>query len=274
MKLHLTTYIIVIMFCSVVTCAQSTAPYLILKTSYDFAANPQKLNEATVVLNGKTYTKGVYGSYGKGFTILAGIGKMINNTFGFELNAEYIFGNKVTATYTESEDNTSGSSSQYVRSLLFKPVIVIRNSGDLLSIYTKLGLAISTATNRYGDGNVLTVIDNQSLQFTFKSIETVKAKVGFTACFGLAFRISPSSSFFTEINGQMISLPITRGRYTSYAINGVDQLPQLRVVDKSWVYKKSGYFQGTPNPNEPEPRLYEPANLSNIGIGMGILYHF
>ncbi|MCW3464805.1 outer membrane beta-barrel protein [Chitinophaga nivalis] len=254
--------------------AQSTAPYLIFKTTYGFAGNPQKINEAEVTVQGKAYTKGIYGSYGKGVNFQLGIGKMINPNFGFEVNVEYLMGQKMRAYYNGTEDSINGDVTDYARSVLFKPLIVIRNSGDLLSIYTKLGLAIAVNTRRHEHVNVQFITDAQGIQLVTTSQEQAKAKVGFSACFGLSFRVAEAISLFTEINGQMLSLSIDRGHYTQNTINGVDQLPQLTTSQKSWVYRKSGFFDAPNDPNQPEPRLYNPANASYIGIGVGILYHF
>lgn len=268
----------VVIFLYIFTCvtgnAQTTAPYIIFKTTYAFPGNPQKINEATVLVQDKEYTKGIYGSYGRGLSLSLGVGKMINPTFGFELNAEVLLGRKVKTSYSDDMDSITGSLSDKVRGLIFKPVIVIRNSGDLLSVYTKLGLAISTTTDRLGEADLRFVLAGQGDQILFESKETAKAKVGFTACFGLAFRVSESVSVFTEVNGQMLSLPITKGHYTKYIENGVNKLPSMKRNERSWEYKKAGFFDETSADNKPDQRLYDPANFSYIGIGVGIIYHF
>ncbi len=254
--------------------AQTTTPYLILKTTYAFPAAPQKIHETLVMYQGKQYTKGVYGSYGRGLALQLGIGKMLNSTFGFEMNAEFTLGRREHTSVSDKTDSLVAKTSDRVRGLIFKPMIVIRNSGDLMTIYTKVGLAISTATNRYETGDVRLITNSQGNQTTYESKEISKAKVGFAASFGLSFRVRESISVFVESNGQMLSLPFTKGHYTKYFENGVDKLPGMKISEKSWVYRRSGYFDETSDPNKPQPRLYEPANFSYIGIGAGIIYHF
>jgi opacity protein-like surface antigen len=255
------------------TFAQTTSPYVYIKPIYAFPANPQLLNQNSVQIQGQEFTKGIYGSYGRGFCLQAGVGKMINTTFGFELGAEYDFGKKISVT--DIADSTlAGSFSDKVQGVLLKPMLVIRNSGDLLSIYSKLGFAISVYSRRFETGAVELSISGTDELTTYKSTEIINAKLGFTACFGLAFRVSESISLFTEINGQMISLPVTKGQYTQYLVNGKDQLATLDVFEKSWVYEKSGFFSAPVNFNQPEPRLFQPANYSYIGIGIGFIYHF
>lgn len=254
--------------------AQSTAPYLIFKVTNAFPANPNKINEASANISGRTFTKGIYGSYGRGIALQFGIGKMINSTFGFEVTGEYLAGRKIRSTTSYEEDSIDLSFTDRIRGWTIKPVIVVRNSGDLLSIYSKVGLAISTATARFQEENIRYVAGGAGEQTITEAKETSKAKVGFTAAFGLAFRIAESASVFIEGNGQMMSLPISKGHYTRYIQNGRDILPTLSVREKTWVYERSGYFDDTADHNKPERRLYSPANFSYIGIGVGIIYHF
>ncbi len=271
-------YLIALLLAGILTAnragAQSTTPYLLFKTTWAFPANPQKINEAVVVAGGREYTRGVYGSYGRGLALQLGIGKMINATFGFELSGEFLLGRKITSTASYNDDSIAASGTDRARGLIFKPVIVIRNSGDLLSIYTKAGLAIATATNIYTTGDLRLTAAGNPEQVLFEAKEISRAKIGFTVCFGLAFRVSESVSLLVEANGQMLSLPITRGHYTRFTENGVDKLPEMKTNEKSWVYKREGFFDDSAGPNQPEERLYEPANFSYIGAGIGLVYHF
>jgi opacity protein-like surface antigen len=254
--------------------AQTTAPYIIFKVTNAFAANPGKLNEATANVGNRTFTKGIYGSYGRGLALQLGIGKMINSTFGFEVSGEYLFGRNIKSSTDYSEDSIFLDVSERIRGWIIKPMIVVRNSGDLLSIYSKVGLAVSIATHRFQEENMRFVSAQQGDQTITESKENSKAKVGFAASFGLAFRIAESASIFLETNGQMLSLPINRGHYTKYQNNGVDQLRGMSVREKSWIYERKGYFDDPSDPGKPERRLYSPANFSYIGIGAGIIYHF
>ncbi|MBD2753712.1 hypothetical protein [Spirosoma validum] len=253
-----------------------TAPYLIFKTTYAFPAGSQKINEASTIVNNKTFTKGIYGSYGQGINLSLGVGKMLNPTFGVELDAQVMLGNAITTTYATDEFNLSGSQSDRVRSVLLKPFIVIRNSGDLLAIYTKLGLAISTYGRRYEQEEVIYTFNGQTYQQISESTETANVKVGFAACFGLSFRIAESVSVFAEANGQIMALPFTKGHYTKYTENGKDVLPSKSTSEQSWVYERST----TSDPNAPADdsrpgvRLYDPAYFSYMGIGVGFIYHF
>ena len=254
--------------------SQSTAPYIIVKTTYAFPASPQKINESVTTIKDKDFTQGIYGSYAHGINLNVGVGKMLNPTFGAELNAQILLGNTIKTTYDQF--GISGSQSDRVRGLILKPLIVIRNSGDLLSIYTKLGLAIATVSNRFEQEDKRFVSDGQTYQIISEATETARAKVGFAACFGFAFRVSESLSLFVEANGQILSLPITKGHYTKFDENGVDKLPTMKTSDKSWVYEKSTVYDPnqTPDDSKPGVKLYNPAYFSYIGVGLGLMYHF
>lgn len=254
--------------------SQSTAPYIIFKTTYAFPASPQKINEATTTLKNKVFTQGVYGSYGRGINLSLGVGKMLNPTFGVELNAQLLLGNTIKTPYSSDQDSISGSQSDRVRGLILKPYIVIRNSGDLLTIYTKLGLAIATVSSRFEQQDSRYILDGQSYQLISEATETAKAKVGFAACFGFAFRVSESLSLFAEANGQILALPITKGHYTKYTENGQDLLPAMKTNEKSWVYEKSIFSNEPPDNSKPGTQLYNPAYFSYVGVGLGFMYHF
>ena len=60
---------------------QNTSPYLFFKPVYAFNTASQQLDVNTTLINGQQFSKGVYGSFAHGFSLAAGIGKMINNTF-------------------------------------------------------------------------------------------------------------------------------------------------------------------------------------------------
>ncbi|UFH51998.1 hypothetical protein [Spirosoma sp. KNUC1025] len=277
---RLSVLVFLITFAAVQGLAQSqshsTAPYLIFKTTYAFPASSLKIDEAVATVNKRTFTQGVYGSYGKGLNLSLGVGKMLNPTFGVELNAQLLLGSALTTTYSSDADSTSGSVSSRVRGVILKPFIVVRNSGDLLSIYTKLGLAIVTYARRYEQLDLQTIIDNSDYHLSTEATDISKPKVGFAACFGLSFRISESISLFVEANGQILSLPITKGHYTKYTLNGKDGLPTMKTSEKSWVYERSTTSDPNAQANDSKPgvQLYDPAYLSNVGVGAGFIYHF
>ena len=253
--------------------SQSTAPYVIFKTGYGFPASPHKINEAEVKAGNDTFTSGIYGSYAKGANFSLGVGKMLNSTLGVELNAQYLMGQTIRADYFNDLDSIAGFQSDRIRGLVFTPFIVIRNSGDLLSIYTKLGLAIAAVSSRSEQQEFRFVSGGQSYHVSSQATEPSKTKVGFAACFGLSFRVSESFSLFVEANGQILSLPITRGNYTKYEVNGVNALPKMATSDKSWVYQKAGILETVSDESRPSTKLYNPAYFSYVGLGIGLLYH-
>lgn len=254
--------------------SQSTAPYVIVKTSYGFSAGPQLINQAEVNLGGKRFTSGIYGSYAKGVQFSLGVGKMLNSTLGVELNAQYLLGSPIRTDYNEAQDNIIGHQTERIRGLLITPLIVLRNSGDLLTIYSKLGPTIALVSNRSVQQELRYQLDGQSYFIVNDATEKAKPKVGLAACFGLSFRISESVSFFVEANGQILSLPIMRGKYTRFEANGTNKLPSMSTNDKSWVYERAGFLEDNPDSSKPETRLYTPAYYSSVGVGTGIIYHF
>lgn len=257
------------------TLAQST--YLIFKLTNSIAGSTQKLRELPLDKKGETFTLGTYGSYGNGLNFQAGIGKMLNPTFGFEITAEYAYGrwHKTEVEETGDDYHLKGKIKEKVNTILIKPVVVIRNSGDLLSFYTKLGIVIAPFIRKYEEFEI-TDIDytaNTSTFSEFNSVEKAKLKAGFTASFGVAFRVSESVSLFGEVSGQIMSLPIKKGRYTKAKQNGVDVLPDLNKSEKEWKYEESGFLDATGNPDQPGTRLYNPANYTAIGLSAGMVFH-
>ncbi|MBD2756577.1 hypothetical protein [Spirosoma validum] len=253
--------------------SQSTAPYVIIKTGYGFPASPQKINEAEVNVGNDTFTSGIYGSYAKGANFSLGIGKMLNSTLGLEINAQYLLGSTIRADYSSDLDSVSGFQTDRIRGLVFTPFVVIRNSGDLLSIYTKLGLAIAAVSSRSEYQESRFMLDGKPYQIVSQASEPSRAKVGFAACFGLSFRVSEKFSLFVEANGQIMSLPISRGNYTKYEVNGVNALPTMTTSDKSWIYEKAGFLETVPEKSSPSTKLYNPAYFSYVGLGIGLTYH-
>jgi len=255
------------------TQSNSGSTYLFFKPIYAFPSNSGKISENSGTIQGVTYTKGIYGSYGKGICFQVGIGKMINNNFGFELAAEWINGKKIGANVTSDDNNLSADASEKVKAFMLKPMLVLRNSGDLLSFYSKLGLAISAYSKRTADFSITGIANGQNFQVNTSQAEEIKPKVGFTAAFGLSFRVSQTIAITGELNGQMISLPVHKGHYTKYQLNGANMLPGFTTSQSSWIYEKST-STAPGDPNQLQTRLYEPANFSYIGVSVGVKYFF
>lgn len=250
----------------------STDPYLLVKVGYGFPDSQQQIGPYDKTSSSRGMYRGIYGSYAQGLNLSVGIGKMLNPTFGFEANAQLMLSQTITATYDYPDELFSGIATERARSLLLKPMIVIRNSGDLLTIYTKLGLAVAVLSriNRYEEFK-----DAKNSKYALaESTETAPVKVGFAAGFGLAFRVSESFSVLVEVDGQLLSLPIRKGRFTRAEENGVDKLPSLRLSEKSWVYENSMPTQTSASDTEPEIRLFQPKYYSYAGVGLGVVYHF
>ena len=251
--------------------AQSNSSYIFFKPVYAFPTASEQLNVNTTVVNGQTFAKGIYGSYANGLAFDLGLGKMINSTLGYEIGAEYLLGKKITAVYTSE---TTDKYSDNVDAITLKPVLIIRSGGDLLAIYSKLGLAILVWSRSYEE-NQSHYVDtfNTNHLIISTATENIRPKVGFTAAFGIAFRVSEAVSLFTEVNGQLMSLPIYKGHFTSYEDNGINTLPDLSVHKSQWTYEKSVTLSDQPD-SQPEHRLYKPPNYSYIGISVGLNYHF
>ncbi len=257
------------------TLAQNT--YIILKLTNSVAGSTQKMEEFPLERKGQTFTTGTYGSYGNGISIQGGVGKMLNPTFGFEITGEFAYGRWHKTEVEESGDDytMTGTVKEKVNTVLIKPVVVIKNSGDLLSFYTKLGLIVAPYIRKYQQYEIMDIesATNTSILSEFHSVEKAKLKIGFTAAFGVAFRVSESISLFGEVSGQIMSLPIRKGHYTKGVQNGIDMLPLFNKSDKEWEYKESGFFDATGDPNQPGIKLYNPANYTAIGLSAGIVYH-
>lgn len=252
--------------------SQPGSAYIFFKPVYAFPANSSKIDENTATVQGVTYSKGVYGSYGRGLCLQAGFGKMINTNFGVELGGEWVRGKRINTSLNSDDGDLKGDANAYVRAVMIKPMFVLRNSGDLLSFYSKLGLAIAAYSKAYSTFDISGNINNQPFQLITAETDNIKGKVGFTAAFGLSFRISQSVALTTELNGQMISLPVNNGHYTEYKVNGQDQLSSLSASERTWVYEKSTSTAPS-DPDKPGVKLYEPINFSYVGIAVGVKYY-
>lgn len=251
----------------------TTSAYYFIKPIYAFTGNSSKVSENTATVQGVTYTKGVYGSYGRGWAVLVGFGKMINRNIGFELAGEYLHGKKLKSVYSSDDVSLDANSESKINAAMIKPLLVLRSSGDLLSLYSKLGLAISAWSRRYEKGSLNFSTGGQNTALAYENREKIRGKVGFAAAFGISFRVKEAFAITTELNGQMISLPVRSGSYTKYTVNGSDQLPSMSTSEKSWIYERST-SSAAGSPNAPAVRLFEPANFSYIGISVGLVHYF
>jgi hypothetical protein len=97
--------------------------------------------------------------------------------------------------------------------------------------------------------------------------------VGAQAAVGTNFKISKLLSLFGEINIDGLSWAPTKGKYTKYTVNGVDQLPDMGANEKTWVYVISRDNTAIPT-GDPDKRVKTNYSFTNAGLLVGVRLNF
>ncbi|MDP1623983.1 MAG: outer membrane beta-barrel protein [Bacteroidales bacterium] len=213
---------------------------------------------------------------GGGVNANLAFGYMLSDNFGIELGVNEFIGlarkihrSRTTTNMTETEDwKTSGMMLQIV------PAIIITPNLEKINPYARLGMIIGILPSIITKYERTTTNGGESLQATeredYKSKDYGGIAAGFTAAGGASFDLGEKLVFFAELVFNGITYSPSKGKYKTWTIDGVDQLPNATTRDKEWEYVKK--FDANENIPEGSPDKYAKmsVNFSNVELNIGI----
>ncbi len=215
---------------------------------------------------------------GGGLNANLALGYMLSNNFGIELGVNEFIGlnNKVTYTETRtfSDYNEAGKLSGMMLQIV--PAIVITPGLEKINPYARLGMIIGILPSVKEQYNATLNNTIGDLKSTTKTVETRKLSggvaLGFTAAAGASLNLSNKFSLFAEMVFNGITYAPSKGKITELTVNGVDQLPTTKTIDKEWNYEKKYdgntiYLIPDSSPNI-KPKIS--MNFSNVELNIGI----
>lgn len=256
---------ILIMAIADTTTMHAQGAYIGFGGGYHIATASQSL--ATSNTSSTSEIKLVKGTFGKGIMPSLFFGTMLNTNVGIELGVGYLLGSKIKSSYSSSYGTSNYEGS--VKAYQLIPTLRICTTAEKVKLYSKSGVVICIAGN-FTEMEKYTSIFQGSTSMTEETIRkyTGGISIGFIGAAGGQFKISEKCSFFSEISFIAQSWAPSKGKTTSYIVNGQDELASLSAEEKETEFVSS--ISGTPPGSGKSLKTYIP--LSSVGINVGIQF--
>jgi len=236
---------------------------------YQVTYDPSNANNSNT-----TSTKIVSASYGTGLNFNFGVGYKFNENLIFDLNVQYLLGNKFETSdgyydmqFPGSESTTNTTSS---KGFMFNPAIIFSAGFGKAAPYGRFGLVVSSQT----------ITDNESYYYdldgVFQSekiwVYNKGVALGYSAAVGMNWKLTEILDIFTEVNFISLTYYPSEGEMTKYDSNGSDLLPSLYVVDKQINFEKT-FDPSTPyDQSKPKVEPLKSFPFSTVSVQLGIRF--
>jgi hypothetical protein len=220
------------------------------------------------VCSSDLYT-GVYGSYGSGIRLEGGYIRPVNTHLAVELDASYLFGKSINASYASQNNAQHQSSSSHFYEI--SPLLRVNFGGKKVKPYAALGPV-------FGFGNLTS--DNTSNNGGAANGSEIQRKYSGSSAIGTKSAVGAELTqgrfiFYAQITMIAMSYAPGKSEYTKYTLNGVDQLGMMTISQKQSVYKSN--FTSTtnsPDPNQPSEDLKFYLPFNSISLNVGVMFKF
>jgi opacity protein-like surface antigen len=218
-------------------------------------------------------------SLGSGFNINVGFAYMFSKYLGVDLGLNGFIGFPIKSTYNNTQAFYSDQSDDKTSCKMFQiiPAVVITPGLEKINPYMRLG-AIIGVLNRisYANNDTRTLSTLKATTRTENYKEQVRGGValGVAAAIGVDYNLTGNLALYAEVDYNGLNYAPTKGKYTSWTIDGVDQLPSATTKEKEWEYVKKLDDATTIPDDSPNKVQKQSASLSNVGINIGVKFRF
>ena len=206
-------------------------------------------------------------------------GRVLSDYLKVELAINGQAGFSASSTYksVSGESNTSLTviSKQGCNMLQLIPALTFSAGRQKVNPYARIGFIIGVLP-----GVVDQTTRTQEDSYYGSSTTETKSRIsggitlGFNAAGGAEFNFTEKFGMFAELVFNGISYSPTKGKYTVYTIDGVDQLGDMTTDEKEWTYEKSIGSSTETGSDSPEKRPKTAYQVSNMGLNLGLLFKF
>ncbi len=223
-----------------------------------------------------TYTQHPF-SLGQGIDIKGAIGLNFTDNLGAEVDFGFLMGSKIEATQTSKVTivgvliNSEEKYTYQANMMQLAPMLVLNTDMDVLNLFMKFGPVINTGVL---NGSYFSNLNGQTTQRDVKF--TGGFSVGMSSVLGASIQIMDNISLFGELQVMTLAYSPAKARVVKYEVNGNDNLANLKVEDKEYVFSRT--YQEDMSTNHPDDQPTELLKIhfpmSNIGIHLGVQMSF
>jgi hypothetical protein len=261
---------IVVSICFLVLLSQSHAQvYVRVNAGYNIPISSSLIGYEEHYDGAKATTKGVYGSYGKGFSANVAFGGMFKNgVLGYDLEVGYLVGKEYSSTSDYSSQAYESTYEQVIgaKSIQIAPSLSFTVGTKKLQPFARMGPVIAITTLKGEE----TSTANYTYDYSTKYKYTGSVSLGFKGVVGVSYAINERVQIFTEMNFISMSYAPNKREITEFEVDGVDRMddldPEQIEVDIEDEYTTEG--------EENEPPIKEFYSMGSIGLQFGAKFTF
>jgi hypothetical protein len=203
-----------------------------------------------------------------------GLGFKFNENFIFDLNVQYLLGNKYESgnvyTYTYGSETTLTNS--YARGLFLNPTFIFSAGFGKWAPYGKFGI-ITGSPKLYMKESYYYDLDGTSTWN--KNWEYTKGlSLGYQGAIGMNWKLNGMMDLYTEVD--FVSLTYYPGEANLVKSNqdGVDNLSQISLSQRKTIFKKTldTYPYSEPDPTQPTLAVREAQPFSSLSLQVGLRF--
>ena len=229
-------------------------------------------------------------SLGKGVNTVLGLGYMLNENIGLELNAGYLIGGDNTV---ENSSKSSYSSYDYSSSRTY----VFKLSGLELTPALRLAAPIGSSSSCFYSrvGVIVPIFSTMVNEYDRKETQKPKSgtsmsgsehkrqeytsyfKLGYAAALGIDLSLGEHCSIFAEVSAAVRSFELKKGTITEWKTtdpngNVTDRLATMEAKDKETEYLKELKYDSNTDTDGKDISYSMPA--SSVGVTIGLIIKF
>ena len=215
-------------------------------------------------------------SLGKGINLGGTLGFQFSSNLGVEVGLSYLYGVKYTAQGNLYSNTVDYTTDYTISSKMFRvnTSVVVSAGREKLNPYAKAGMIVSR-------GKVIFELDDFADFTSGNDYESHLVQqfdggfaFGFTAGFGVEFKVAEKIAFFGELNLISSSYSPKKAEITLLEDDGEDLLPDMEVSELEVEFVDSYETDGDWPDNEPSKQLKQYFPLSSFGPNLGLKISF
>lgn len=205
-------------------------------------------------------------SYGKGRNISVGMGYMVTNRIGFQLDMVYLEGNKVIASTVVPDLKYTTVNTTKAQMFSINPSLVISMGNEGVVPYARIGALI-------GIPNIRTDIVTNTGGIVIDYEDKVHKKIarGLLAAGGIKYRLGGIASLFAEFVFSNVNYEPGEREVKKYNQLGIDILASKYPDPKTELLKEVSSFDVFPNGNK---HLTQSLPFGSFGFNVGMVFQF
>lgn len=208
--------------------------------------------------------------YGTGLPFAIAAGYSLTHNFSVELGVDYFYGLPISQTFNSETSDYDAKLRGQMLSLV--PAIAMSLPLGKFIPYARLGVKVGVLNSVSSRIHIVSSIgvDPSDVQSEKKDYGGIA--LGVQAAAGTEIILNGLISLFGEIQVDGISFAPKHGKYTKYAINGIDQMGSRSIKENRWNFVSKVQYPNTIPGDQPNEYGKVNYQFGNVGLVVGVRF--